>query len=97
MATIKLFKLFTGLEVVGEEIDSTDTTITIKRPYIFNYVPQGQDTYGLSLEVYSFADPDGVHKFGLSAIASFSVTVPADIEKTYLQQTSGISIISSLN
>ena len=38
MATIKLFKLFTGLEVVGEEIDSTDTTITIKRPYIFNYV-----------------------------------------------------------
>lgn len=96
MATIKLFKLYTGLEVVGEEISKTDTTITIKRPYIFNYVPQGQDTYGLQLEVYSFADPDGVHDFTSSAIASFSTTIPADIEKTYLQQTSGISIISTL-
>ena len=97
MTTLKLFKLYTGLEVVGEVVDTHDTTITIKRPYIFNYVPQGQDTYGLSLEVYSFADPDGTHVFTTSAIASFSKVIPADIEKTYLQQTSGISIISTLN
>jgi hypothetical protein len=96
MATLKLFKLYTGLEIVGELIDTTDNTFTIKRPYIFNYVPQGQDTYGLSLEVYSLADPDGTHCFMSSAIASVSLTIPIDVDKTYLQQTTGISIISTL-
>lgn len=96
MTQLKLFKLYTGLEIVGEVTKTTDTTISIKRPYIFNLVPQGPDSYGLQLDVYSFADPDGVHTFNTAAMASTSETIPADVEKTYIQQTSGISIISSL-
>jgi hypothetical protein len=96
MAEIKLFKQITGLEVIGELVKETETTIQLKKPLIFDFVPQDDNSYGLNFSVYSLADPDGKHEFNKSGISSYSISVPDDIEKSYIKQTSGISIISSV-
>lgn len=94
---LKLFILNNGREVIGTEKSSDDYGLRIESPRILHFSPTPDGTsYGIELYPYSMTNPDGIHKFHQSAIASESETVPVDIEKGYIQQTSGISIVSSL-
>ena len=98
---LKLFILNNGREVIGKEklhpMDGMTTKLRIEAPRILHFSPTAAgDAYGIELFPYSMTNPDGFHTFGEHAIASVSETIPEDVEKGYIQQTSGISIVTSL-
>ena len=94
---LKLFILNNGREVIGKLIKSTDTSFVVNSPRILHFSPtQTGDAYGIELYPYSMTNPDGDHRFHMITIASESLNIPDDVEKGYIQQTSGISIVSSL-
>ncbi len=106
---LALFILNNGREVIGkikqssiigapQEVISIAAGLRVEAPRILHFTPtQDGESYGIELFPYSMTNPDGVHKFDQSAIASISESIPDDVEKGYIQQTTGISIISSLN
>lgn len=98
--TLKLFILNNGREVIGKQVNqdiSQPDSLMIDTPRILHFSPTPDGTsYGIELYPYSMTNPDGVHKFYISAIASESEKIPTDVEKGYIQQTSQITIVSSL-
>jgi hypothetical protein len=106
--SLQLFILNNGREVIGKLKQSSivgmsheNVTLAnglrIESPRILHFTPtQDGESYGIELFPYSMTNPDGVHVFDKSAIASISETIPDDVEKGYVQQTTGISIVSSL-
>lgn len=96
--TLRLFILNNGREVIGKQSkQDSDQYFWVESPRILHFNPTADGaSYGIELYPYSLTNPDGLHKFHLSAIASESENIPDDVEKGYIQHTSGISIVSSI-
>ncbi len=93
---LKLFTLTSGKEVIGDCISESNDTWTIKYPLYLHIIQQAADTYGLGLYPYSPSNPEGKHVFKLNLIQSESLEIPNDLNESYIRETTGISIVSSL-
>ncbi len=94
---LKLFTTINFREIVGTEKQSSEKGLRIESPRIVQFHPNADGTtVSIGLHPYSMTNPDGIHEFYYSAIISECEVVPEDIEKGYYQQTSGISIVSSI-
>jgi hypothetical protein len=92
---VKLVRLTNGEEVIFDVGTDTENTVEMKNPQLVQIVPQGPDTYGIAMLPYSPAVPSGSHILNKKNIMSETET-PADLEKAYIQRTSGIEIVTSL-
>jgi len=93
---VALNRVSTGEEIIyGIESENNDT-INMKFPMIVRIVPSGPDSYGLGMIPYSPSFPEGIHELRKSHIVSNCKDVPDGLVKAYLQQTSGIQIVSAL-
>ncbi|MCK9369629.1 hypothetical protein M0R04_06950 [Candidatus Dojkabacteria bacterium] len=93
---LKLFTLNNGLEVIGKLTKETDNFYDIDQPLGIHTKQTGPDTYGLAFAPVSASNPEGEHRFFFNGITSESLTIPAEIEKAYLQYTSKIQIVGHL-
>lgn len=96
MSNINLVRLTTGEEIIFKMIHETTETCTMESPMIMRVVPQGQEQYGLAMIPYSPSIPDGTHTLMKHHIVAKADNVPSNLEKAYLQQISGIEIVSAL-
>lgn len=101
MASVKSFKMVTGEEVVAEVVDtkfaslSTDAVVSyaLRRPHILQFQQIGQGQLGLALVPWTLSNPaiDRLDVPAAAVVLSFDPS--AEVERQYLQQTSGISIL----
>ncbi len=89
-----LFTSSTGLEIIGKLQSETDQHFIVERPLGFHPVQMPNLQYQIQLIPYSLANPDGFHKFS-KPVVSVSMSIPSELEKTYLSTTSGIEIVSA--
>lgn len=96
--TVRLYKLVSGEEIVASVVDESTNQdyVTVKTACSLQVVPKGPQQYALALLPYMRGEPDGEIKLFKLAIAS-EVDANADLERSYLSQTSGIEIASSLS
>lgn len=83
--------LTTGAEVIGEIIETTDDTITLKKPLTLGANPQGG--FGLAPAVM-LGDPQGAVRYERRNILAW-LTNQDQAEKGYRQYASGITIADS--
>lgn len=98
---IRAFKVQGGQEVVAEVVGTTEfcgSTISIKmkRPHILQFQQQRDGSVGLVFIPWTLSNPD-IRELDvpISAIL-FSFETSAQVEKQYLQQTSGIEIATAM-
>lgn len=96
MSEIKLFTLNTTQELIGRVVADEGDAIVVEQLLWVRPVQTGPNEYGLQLDQFSLADPDGKLRIYKHAIVSEVVTVPAGLVTAYTRQTSGIEIVSSL-
>jgi len=91
MAEVKTFKMMSGEEVITRVEDgSTDNHIKIIKPRTIAITPIGPGQAQLALIPYVASDPDGEFDIPKTAIMC-EITLSNDqLEKGYLEQTSGI-------
>lgn len=87
--TIQIFNTVTGLELIGQVVGDTDSSLQVKAPIRISIISREGE---LSLAPYSITNHDGTHTFYKSAILSTSDRVPLELEKEYTRMTSGIII-----
>lgn len=92
---LKLFTLISGKEVMGKVVKQDSDTIVLESPVVIQIIPQSKESYGIGLYPYSPTDPSGSRIFYINNIESECITIPSDLEKTYIQETTGISIVTS--
>lgn len=94
---VKSFILKSDKEIICKaDLPADADYIIMEKPYIIQPVQNGPDSYGLGLFPYRMSNPTGTFRLYKDSIESEVVNIPDDIEKSYIKQTSGISIVSSL-
>lgn len=96
MSEIKLFTLNTTQELIGRVVADEGTAIVVDQVLWVRAVQTGPNEYGLQLDQFSLANPDGKIRIYKNAIVSEAVEVPAGLQTAYTRQTSGIEIVSSI-
>lgn len=96
MADIKVYKLVSGEEIVGTVVESEQNFVSLEKVRAIHLVPQGNNQFGVAMMPYVTSDPNGAIKIYAHAVSAEVVKVPADLEKTYMMQTSSIQIASTL-
>ena len=101
--SVKSFKMVGGDEVVARVLDTksskllTDApspieTYVVSRPHILQIQPMGNGQVGLAFVPWTLSNPT-IERMEIPASAIVLVFDPsANVEKQYLEQTSGISI-----
>lgn len=97
MTSVKSFKMVTGEEVVAEVVETKVGTsvlsYVLKRPHILQFQQIGQGQLGLALVPWTLSNPT-IERLDVPAAAVvLSFDPSAEVERQYLQQTSGISIL----
>lgn len=105
MGAVKSFKLISGEEIVAEVTGqggmltegSQPTSYTVKRPHILQFQPVGPGQLGLAFVPWTLSNPTIQ---SLEIPASALIIPPfdpsANVEKQYLQQTSGIQLAGGM-
>lgn len=96
MSEITLFKLVSGEEVIATVSDKTNTTFTVSKAMAIGVVQTGPQQYGLQLYPFLKGSPDGEFTLFAQAIMG-TMPTPPDLERSYISQTSGIEIATSLS
>lgn len=96
MSKIIMFTMYSAHEVIATLVEDEGASYVISKPLIVSAVQTSADAYGLRMDPFSMANPDGDQRVFKSAIAMEAVKVPDGLEKAYLRQTSTIEIVSSL-
>lgn len=94
MFDIRVFKLVSGEEVVAKVVKEDDNCVVVEKPRSIQPVPQGPNTFGIALIPYFISNGDGVINILRNGIAAFC-DAPEDMQRAYMQNTSGIQIASS--
>lgn len=104
MNNVYLAKLITGEEVLfrsAQAIDLTEFVATaIKADHVLMLVvvpSQVTGQYGLRFVPYSAGDPEGSWIIPRSSIVALSTTVSDELVKNYLQQVSGIDLVTAVD
>jgi hypothetical protein len=112
MTQITTFKMVTGEEVIAEVVESRSgshvltedsptfksavTTYILKRPHTLQFQQLGRGQVGLALVPWTLSNPD-IRSLELPATAVLLTFAPSEeVEKQYLQQTSGISLSTAV-
>lgn len=94
MAKVLTFKLITGEEIIGREVENISPNppyFTLDRVRTVGVQPAGNGQMGIGLLPFAFSQQDGPIMITKSAvIAEFTCT--AQLERIYLEQTSGIKL-----
>jgi hypothetical protein len=97
MSTITLFKLVSGEEIIATVTDDrTPSTITVEKARAIAVVQTGPQQYGLQLFPFLKGAPDEEFDLYIHSIIG-QLPAPADLERSYISQTSGIEIATSLS
>ncbi len=107
MSKVKSFKLVSGEEIVADVIrelsgnqvlnengpfTSAVTSYIIRRPHVLQFQQVAPGQFGLALIPWTLSCPD-IDRVELPASAVVVSFIPADnVERQYLEQTSGISL-----
>jgi hypothetical protein len=89
--------MVTGEEVVAEVVETkvgaSVLSYVLKRPHILQFQQIGQGQLGLALVPWTLSNPT-IERLDVPAAAVvLSFDPSAEVERQYLQQTSGISIL----
>ena len=102
MANVKVIKLLSGEEIITRIISkdedkhihlADDGHTILDRPRVIVAQPQQDGSLGIGLIPYVAVDPEGTFKIKNSAIVGEAEKVREDLEKGYLQQTSGLQLV----
>lgn len=96
MTDMLLFTLNTTQELIGRVVSDDGTSIVVENLLWVRPVQTGPNEYGLQLDQFSLACPDGKLRIYKHAIVSEVVQIPEGLITAYVRQTSGIEIVSSL-
>lgn len=96
MDKVKLYKLIGGQEIIGTVVEEGFNWVVLQNVLTFRVVPSGPGQYGLDLSPHSPTLPDAKWKYYLSQVMAEPLEVPDGLIKAYMQQVSGIEIVSSL-
>lgn len=96
MSELKLFTLNTTQELIGKVVADEGNAIVLEQLLWVRPVQTGPNEYGLQLDQFSLANPDGKLRVFKHAITSEVVEIPDGLQKAYTRQTSSIEIVSSL-
>lgn len=99
MADLLQVKLSTGEWIIGEVQETIEKNdyLLLKQPLMIHIVPQGPDKYGAALIPFDPTNPSGTVKVFLSSIVASPVTIAKGLYDSYIQNTTGLEIISSLD
>ena len=90
MSEVKTFKMMSGEEIIARIENETDERLTIIKPRTIAITPVGPGQAQLSLIPYVASDPDGEFDIPKTAIMCIIDLSNPELEKGYLEQTSGI-------
>jgi hypothetical protein len=93
---IGLFKLVTGEEIVTRYTELNETQYSIDSPRILMLVQTGPAEMGIRMAPWIVGDVDGNFILNKDKIVVYSQSVPKQLEDGYIQQTSGLTLASSL-
>jgi hypothetical protein len=96
MSEITLFKLVSGEEIIATVSDKNDTRYVASKAMAIGVVQTGPQQYGLQLYPFLKGSPDGEFELQAHAVMG-SMPTPPDLERSYISQTSGIEIATSLS
>jgi hypothetical protein len=98
MSNIQKLKLVSGEWVIGEEEVRLESSkdIILKKPLVIHIVPQGPQQYGIALLPFDPTDPEGTVEIAKSLVVAISREVSKGLTDAYLQRTTGIEIVSSI-
>ena len=92
-----LISLPNGAELIGRVIKITDEAIVLEHPLVIRPIQRGPNDMALDLFPHSLASPDGEHAFTRRQILSEAMSIPAPLEKAYLERTSGIILSTQMD
>jgi hypothetical protein len=105
MSSVKGFKLVTGEELIAAVDDKTyellaDTprdardvvSYTLRRPHVMQIHQHAPGKFGMAMVPYTLSNPDLETVTISAANVIISFPIAAEVEKQYLQQTSGLAI-----
>jgi hypothetical protein len=94
MNNLIIFILINGHEIIGKLIVETDTHYVIDEPFGIQMVPlKDGNSYGLQLVPFCAVGAEGAYTIYKHAICATPQTIPTDIEKAYVKQTSKIQLL----
>ena len=96
MSELKLFTLNTTQELIGKVVADEGTSFVVEQLLWVRPVQTGPNEYGLQLDQFSLANPDGKLRIYKHEVTSEVVDIPEGLRNAYTRQTSSIEIVSSL-
>lgn len=96
MSSIDVIKLVSGEEIIATVEATGPTSITVSKAMALAVVQTGPQQYGLQLYPFLKGAPEESFELYTSAIMG-RLPAPADLERSYISQTSGIEIATSLS
>ena len=96
--SIEVIKLVSGEEIIATVEDPTITggILKVSKVMLLHIVQTGPQQYGIQLFPYLRGAPDESFTIYHHAIIT-QVPAPDDLARSYLSQTSGIEVVSSLS
>ena len=94
MAEIKVYKLVSSEEIIGEFVTSDTNEILLTRIRTIHMVQTGPQSVGPALLPFAVSNADGPIGIRKSAVVA-NITPVKEIEDIYLQQVSGIQIATN--
>lgn len=91
---VKLFKLISGEEIIARVNGESDWCYDLEKPFMVHMVQQ-RDGVGVGLVPWIAGNLDVVVQLKPSALAACPMEPHAQLEKQYLEQTSGIQIATA--
>jgi hypothetical protein len=98
MSNVAQFKLISGEWVIGsvkEQLQETNSVV-VEHALVIHVVPKGPDSYGIALIPFDPTNPEGTVEIYKSAIAARPASISKGLHDAYIQRTSAIEIVSSL-
>jgi hypothetical protein len=95
---LALFALPNGAEVIGAVTEhNPGFTITLEHPLVIRPIQKKDGGLALDLFPHSLSNPEGKHIFFINQLLSRSESIPAQLEKAYLERTSRIILSGVLD
>lgn len=103
MRQIVALKMVSGEEIIAqldmlasnEVMSSNNNIITVSKARVLHLTGVG-DRVGLALAPFMFSNIDGSIDIKTNNIMSIANDIPKQIEDTYIEQTSGLALASSM-
>ena len=93
MTDVVLMKLVSGEEVIGRLADTNEKALILEKARVLTVQPTPQGGMGLAMLPFLMGDPEGKCSIMVEAVIGEIVgSIPPELEKGYLQQTSTIQL-----